>query len=307
MLKTHFMMFCISLLLTGCMQFTYDEPPSSSGNTDQDWIITHTEANALFTADHHIMLWDARLEPDPSLEAVTWQEFSHPDPPLQGLLLDDLQLLAERIHTRRVSSQHTVLILDDPLTGWGEGGRLLWMLRALGHTKSHLIMAPEHMHESNHTLVENWLKHTSEQPQTQPDLSLQPNTELTATHEHVHNMLERVQAGEVVLIDTREAREYAGETPYGEQRGGHIPGAKHIYFKDLLSTEGNLKPPSTLLAMLKIQGITPDKEIIAYCTGGIRSAWLVVVLKELGFTQVRNYAGSMWEWSAQNNDEYPLE
>jgi len=34
---------------------------------------------------------------------------------------------------------------------------------------------------------------------------------------------------------------------------------------------------------------------------------LVAVLRDLGYTSVRNYAGSMWEWSSLPAAEYPLE
>jgi len=44
----------------------------------------------------------------------------------------------------------------------------------------------------------------------------------------------------VVIIDAREDREYTGGTPYGESRGGHVPGAKHVWFKDLISKDGYL-------------------------------------------------------------------
>ncbi|NET10165.1 MAG: hypothetical protein F6K16_36795, partial [Symploca sp. SIO2B6] len=108
-----------------------------------------------------------------------------------------------------------------------------------------------------------------------------------------------------VIIDTREPREYEGQTPYGEQRGGHVPGAVNLYFKDFLDESGYLKPQSEALTLVKQHGITPDTSIVAYCTGGIRSAWLTVVLTHYGF-QIRNYPGYMWEWSAAPAHQYPL-
>ncbi|NES07095.1 MAG: hypothetical protein F6K22_32415 [Okeania sp. SIO2F4] len=109
----------------------------------------------------------------------------------------------------------------------------------------------------------------------------------------------------LVIIDTRELREYAGKTPYGEQRGGHIPGAVHIYFKDWLDNNGMLLSRDKILEMLAKKGITRDKNFVTYCTGGVRSAWSSSVLVDLGF-QVKNYSGSMWEWSASDADIYPL-
>ena len=48
--------------------------------------------------------------------------------------------------------------------------------------------------------------------------------------------------------------------------------------------------------MLNQQGITQDREVVVYCTGGVRSAMGYFVLKYLGYS-VRNYDGSWWDWS----------
>jgi len=114
-------------------------------------------------------------------------------------------------------------------------------------------------------------------------------------------------AAKRLLVDTRELREFEGAVPYGESRGGHLPGAVHLHYSSLLNTLGALRDRDTLMARLRERGITADREIIAYCTGGVRSGWFVAVLADLGFTRVRNYAGSMWEWSAGPADQYPLE
>jgi thiosulfate/3-mercaptopyruvate sulfurtransferase len=107
----------------------------------------------------------------------------------------------------------------------------------------------------------------------------------------------------VQVVDSREAREYAGKTPYGETRGGHLPGAIHFYFKRCLDGQGKLKSHSELLVELRDLGIQPHRPTVVYCTGGVRSAFLVGVLQHLGFSDVRNYPGSTWEWSAAG---YPL-
>ena len=44
-------------------------------------------------------------------------------------------------------------------------------------------------------------------------------------------------------------------------------------------------------------GIDPDRPVIAYCTGGVRSAWAALVLSRAGVATA-NYDGSMWEWAA---------
>lgn len=109
----------------------------------------------------------------------------------------------------------------------------------------------------------------------------------------------------LVVIDAREPREYEGKTPYGETRGGHVPGARHIWYKDLLDKDGKLLPRAEIEKRLAALGASKDTPIVAYCTGGIRSGWFTSVLNDLGYT-ARNYAGSMWEWSAAPADAYPL-
>ena len=44
-------------------------------------------------------------------------------------------------------------------------------------------------------------------------------------------------------------------------------------------------------------GLRPNNEIITYCLGGVRSAWLFFVLRFAGYEKVKNYPGSWWEWS----------
>lgn len=110
----------------------------------------------------------------------------------------------------------------------------------------------------------------------------------------------------LILIDSRSLEEFAGATLYGEQRGGHIPGAISLHFKDLIDEKGFLLPSELILNKFNQLNFKQDTPIVTYCTGGIRSAFVVAVLVNLGFTNVKNYAGSMWEWSALPSSSYPL-
>ncbi|HZC67769.1 MAG TPA: rhodanese-like domain-containing protein, partial [Nitrospirales bacterium] len=49
-------------------------------------------------------------------------------------------------------------------------------------------------------------------------------------------------------------------------------------------------------AILEEQGVGSGKEVVCYCTGGVRSAWLYFILELAGYEKVRNYPGSWWEW-----------
>ncbi len=108
------------------------------------------------------------------------------------------------------------------------------------------------------------------------------------------------------LVDVRSPKEYSGELlapenlpQEGAQRGGHIPGAANIPWGEAVRPDGTFKSADELKALYQGRGITPDKEIIAYCRIGERSAHTWFVLTELlGYPKVRNYDGSWTEWGS---------
>ena len=61
--------------------------------------------------------------------------------------------------------------------------------------------------------------------------------------------------------------------------------------------DGTFKPVDELNKIYEDKGVTPDKDIIAYCRIGERSSHSWFVLKYLmGFPNVSNYDGSWTEW-----------
>ena len=97
--------------------------------------------------------------------------------------------------------------------------------------------------------------------------------------------------------------EYAagsGDTQYGAARGGRIPGAVWFWWEDLFR-DGNLKPAAAILQELQANGVRvhdPAVTVVSYCTGGIRSGFVYMVLLWAGVDRVQNYDGSWWEWAA---------
>jgi thiosulfate/3-mercaptopyruvate sulfurtransferase len=85
----------------------------------------------------------------------------------------------------------------------------------------------------------------------------------------------------------------------GAQRGGHIPGAANIPWAQAVREDGTFKSADDLKALYQGKGITPDKEVIAYCRIGERSSHTWFVLNYLlGYNKVRNYDGSWTEWGS---------
>src|SRR5208282_2587530 len=105
------------------------------------------------------------------------------------------------------------------------------------------------------------------------------------------------------LVDVRSADEFSGKiiAPPGmtetAQRGGHIPGAASIPWAQAVQEDGTFKPADALRQLYTGKGVTGDKEVIAYCRIGERSAHTWFVLRYLlGYDRVRNYDGSWTEW-----------
>jgi thiosulfate/3-mercaptopyruvate sulfurtransferase len=109
----------------------------------------------------------------------------------------------------------------------------------------------------------------------------------------------------IKMVDVRSPKEFTGEilappeypTEHA-QRGGHIPGAENIPWAQAVNDkDGTFKSADELKKLYESKGITPDKEIIAYCRIGERSSHTWFVLKYLlGYPNVKNYDGSWTEW-----------
>jgi thiosulfate/3-mercaptopyruvate sulfurtransferase len=131
----------------------------------------------------------------------------------------------------------------------------------------------------------------------------EPNSNLRALRDYV---LDRVNKADAVLVDVRSPKEFSGELlapenlpQEGAQRGGHIAGAINIPWGQAVREDSTFKSADDLRALYGGKGVTPDKDVIAYCRIGERSAHTWFVLKYLlGYENVRNYDGSWTEWGS---------
>jgi len=133
----------------------------------------------------------------------------------------------------------------------------------------------------------------------------EPSNELRAFRDDV---MARLGDPGATLVDVRSPAEFSGEViaPPGmtetAQRGGHIPGAQSIPWAQTVREDGTFKDADALRALYEPKGVTPDKDVIAYCRIGERSSHSWFVLRELlGYPNVRNYDGSWTEWGSMVN------
>ncbi len=108
------------------------------------------------------------------------------------------------------------------------------------------------------------------------------------------------------FVDVRSPEEYRGEKlapdhlPQEQsQVPGHIPGAANIPWSKAANEDGTFKSAQELRALYEAEGITADREIVAYCRIGERSSHTWFALTELlGYPHVKNYDGSWTEYGS---------
>jgi thiosulfate/3-mercaptopyruvate sulfurtransferase len=125
--------------------------------------------------------------------------------------------------------------------------------------------------------------------------------ELRALRDEVLASLDRAS-----FVDVRSPEEYRGEKlapdhlPQEQsQVPGHIPGAANIPWSKAANEDGTFKSAEELRVLYEQAGITPEREVIAYCRIGERSSHTWFVLRELlGYPSVKNYDGSWTEYGS---------
>lgn len=116
--------------------------------------------------------------------------------------------------------------------------------------------------------------------------------------------MKKITAAQIrpALLDARPAAEFTGERHSADvHKLGHIPGARSLYWQDLLVSRENpvLLPPAELREKFEAAGAAPGSPVITYCRTGMQSSFDYFVAKYLGYP-VRMYDASFFEWSMED-------
>jgi len=121
----------------------------------------------------------------------------------------------------------------------------------------------------------------------------------------VEDLVQKGQKSSFAIIDARGFEEIMGERKMDNvARGGHIPGATFIEWKNVTDMDKKLsfKELEKMQAVFEQNGITKDKTIYAYChVGAGRSSHIITALELLGYPNVKVYTGSWDEWANDMN------
>ena len=229
-----------------------------------------------------------------------WQDFTHKVGGVRGLLIKDRHLIVSKLKSHGIDHNKTIVVYGEPKNPWRTDGRFFWMFERFGFEKVALLEGG----------LDNWLNSGGKleigqsKPRKSSTLTIDDisfNNRISADQEWIAS---RLGSKNLAIIDNRTREEYDGGQPYGSHRGGHIPTAINIHWPDFFSKKGHMKEKTKISAILERHKISSDKEVVVYCTGGVRSGMAYIVLRYLDY-KVRNYDGSWWDWSL--NPKLPIE
>jgi thiosulfate/3-mercaptopyruvate sulfurtransferase len=211
----------------------------------------------------------------------------------------------ERLMSERGISNDTTLILYGDKNNWF-AAYAYWYLKIYGHQDVRILDG------GRQKWADESREFTTDTPQPrQSDYQAGERDESIRTYRDTV----RGEIGEQskALVDVRSPQEYAGDLvappgyeQEGAQRAGHIPTAASIPWATAVRDDGTFKSADELRELYESKGVTPEKQVTAYCRIGERSAHTWFVLRELlGYENVKNYDGSWTEWG--NLVDVPIE
>lgn len=169
-----------------------------------------------------------------------------------------------------VDDTTTVVVYDDV---WGmHAARVVWALRRYGHQQAAVLSGG----------AEGWA--AAGERLTRGMVLAYPRRFRAAPNERQRASIGWVQTRSadrsLLLLDVRGAHEYA------EAR---LPNAHNWEWSNGTPTGSRAmtRPHDELRAELVPQGITPDRRIVTYCTSGMRAAHTYLLLRSLGYPDVR--------------------
>lgn len=105
-----------------------------------------------------------------------------------------------------------------------------------------------------------------------------------------------------VIVNALLPEQHAGTGGVDYGRAGRIAGSVNVPGRRLTdAATGTFLDMAVLEQMFAQAGVTPDREVIAYCGGGIAASVVAFALTLLGHDQVRLYDASLQEWAADGS------
>ncbi|HZW55641.1 MAG TPA: rhodanese-like domain-containing protein [Nitrososphaerales archaeon] len=191
-----------------------------------------------------------------------------------------------------------------------DAARGVWLLNYMGHTKARLLDGG----------LNAWRRRNFPTSTEDPKLEMsghfqaRPNYSVIATRELIASRLKQksTTTTPTTIVDSRSPGEYSAKYRRA-LHAGHVPSSINKEWKMALRRDGTLKDAAQLRRVFSLPELTygsihqgsgstrragksQSRELITYCQSGYRAAHSWLVLRLLGYSNVRNYLGSWYEW-----------
>ncbi len=266
---------------------------------ETEWVAEHLNDPQvrIVESDEDVLLYDTGHIPG----AIRIDWHTELNDPLRRDYLDKEHFEA-LMREKGIANDTTVIFYGDKNNWWA--CYAFWVFQLFGHDKAKIMNGGR----------KKWIEEGRElsrdvptYPATTYKAKDRDDHRIRAFRDEVRDLLDKegktLKSGKA-LVDVRSPGEYSGELLHmadypqeGAMRGGHIPGAASIPWARAVRDDGTFKPVAELRELYETQGVTKDKDVVAYCRIGERSSHTWFVLKYLlGYDNVRNYDGSWTEW-----------
>ncbi len=260
---------------------------------DTAWVADHLNDPKvrIVECDEDILLYDQGHIP--GAVKIDWVGELN-DPIVRDYL--DRERFEKLMISKGISNDTTVVFYGDKHNWWATYA--LWVFKLFGHPDTRI------MNGGRAKWIAEGRPLTREVPSYPPGTYQAPERNDGAIRAFRDQVLAHIRQPGAALVDVRSLQEYTGERLHmpeypqeGALRGGHIPTAVNIPWASAVREDSTFKSADELRELYASKGITPDKDVIAYCRIGERSShtWFVLTYL-LGYPKVRNYDGSWTEW-----------
>ncbi len=215
-------------------------------------------------------------------------------PPAPGLL-PKLSSLENSLRQIGLNANSHIIAYDHDNSA--KACRLLWTLETIGHQTHSLLNGG----------MAAWMDSGFETEQVinsakRGDFTVDNLENTIVDKEYV---LQSFDNEKIQILDARSADEF-NAIKSQSSRKGHIPGAINLDWMDTIDSSNSkkLKSKPELLAMVEAAGFSKDNEIIVHCQTHRRSSHSFVMLRSIGFKNLKAYPGSWSEWG--NDLDLPI-
>jgi thiosulfate/3-mercaptopyruvate sulfurtransferase len=208
-------------------------------------------------------------------------------------MLPSAEDFAKAVGAMGISNTDRVVVYDG--IGLQSAARVWWEFRTFGHNNVALLNGGLPKWTAERRALE-----TAVTAPTATTFSAALNPSLVRSVEQVMTNTE-TRAEQV--LDVRPKGRYDGTDaePRPGVRSGHIPGAKHLVYTDILNEDRTMKDAAALRAALDGSGLDFGGPVVTSCGSGITASAMALGLHLVGHNNWAVYDGSWTEWGGRTD------